>query len=104
MAKNEGKESKFGRRKFIGHVVREDPKIDLESTRPVEKRGLKTTSIDAELSLENIRRTSRKKINIKLIKKQPNKTHKPLRQAIPWKLLEREIKIDKERRKRRRDK
>jgi len=101
MAKNEGKESKFGRRKFIGHVVREDPKIDLESTRPIEKRGLKSTSIDAELTLENIPRTRRKKLNIELKKKNPSKIHKPLRQAISWKRLEREIKIDKERRKRR---
>lgn len=104
MTKNEKKKSKFGRREFIGHVVRADPKIDLESTRPVERRGLKSTSIDAEISLENIRRTRRKQLNIKLSKKSQSKINKPLRQAIPWKLLEREIKVDKERRKRRRDK
>ena len=32
------KKGEVEKRKFIGHVVREDPNIDKEDTRPVEKR------------------------------------------------------------------
>jgi len=98
MTKNGENKGKFERRKFIGHIVRDDPTIDLENTRPVEKRGLKTTILDTKLTLDNIQRLRKKEKNIPLIKKQSNKINKPLHQAISWKKLEREIKIDKRRR------
>lgn len=38
-------ESKVEKRSFIGHAVREDPNIDKEDTRPIEKRKKPRVSV-----------------------------------------------------------
>lgn len=94
--------SKFGRRKFIGHVINDDPRIDEENNRAIEKRHLITTRLDAKIELANIPRTQRKKVNIRIEKKEPQKIDKPLHQKILWKTLKKEIENERKKRKRKR--
>ena len=94
--------SRFGRRKFIGHVVKDDPRIDEESNRPIEKQHLLTTRLDARIELANVPRTQRKRVNIEIVKKDPQKVGKPLHQKILWKTLKKEIEHEREKRKRKR--
>lgn len=94
------KKSKSGRRKFIGHVIRDDPNIDKESKLPIEKRGLLSTDADVDITLETIPRTEKSGVNIVGKQKRPDKIHKPLHRTIPWETLKREIELDKEARKR----
>lgn len=96
-------ESRFGRRKFIGHVVKNDPRIDEEDTRPIEKKHLITTRLDARIELANIPRTRRKRVNIEIEKKEPQKARKPLHQKILWKTLQKEIENERKKRKRKRE-
>jgi len=65
---------------------------------------LKTTREEALITQKSVPKTQLKEIHILVAKKPKVKINKPLRQAIPWKLLEREIKVDKKRRERRRNK
>lgn len=98
MVKDE-KQSKFGRRKFIGHIVIEDPDIDKESNRPIEKRHLITTNLDSAIKLANIPRTKRKNVNIEITKKEERKALKPLHQSIHWLILKSEIENENKKRK-----
>lgn len=101
MPEKDSKQSKFGRRKFIGHVVKDDPDIDKENTRPIEKQGLVSTREEALITPKNIPRTRRKKTNIRIANKPEQKVGKPLRIVISWKKLKRAIELDRERRRKR---
>ena len=99
MTENDEKKSRFGRRKFIGHVVRDDPDIDKESTRPIEKRRLISTDVYAIVSEKRVPKTKLTEINVDIKRKEPDKIHKPLHQKIYWKTLKKEIDLEENRRK-----
>lgn len=84
--------------KFIGHAVRDDPNIDVESKRPIERRRLTSTDIDIDITLKNIGRTRRKQVNFDAKKKQSNKIHKPLHESASWAALKREIENEEKKR------
>jgi len=97
MPENEEKKSKFGRKKFIGHVVRNDPKIDVENPRPVEKQNLLTTRNEGAVILEGIPRQL-----VGFRERPMREVNKPLHQTIPWIVLKRAIEHDKEKRRNKR--
>lgn len=79
------------REKFIGHAVRDDPNIDRESTRPIERRMLVSTDVDVNITLDNIGRTRRKASNFEVEQRKPDKIGKPLHEQANWETLKREI-------------
>jgi len=96
---DERKKSRFGRRKFIGHVVRDDPDIDKESTRPIERRRLLTTGEIGIILEKKVPNTKLTEINVDVKKEESDKINKPLHQKIYWKTLKREIELDNKKRK-----